>query len=417
MRSAAVFVALALAVAVASAAAQAQALASTPGAEGVRAPVSAPPGVERAAPPASVDLGGFVAVAAASFDPGARPGGYPGTQPGMHSSIQPDAQPGAQPGAQPDAQLGAPAGTQPIMRPDMQPGMQQDAQPADAIVEQLREHVVVRGEGLGSLAARYGVSVALVAERNALDPRKTLAVGQRVAIVSRHVVPPAIDDGIIVNVPQRMLFRFAAGRVVAAYPVTVGRRGWATPTGDFAVINRQTDKTWIVPPSIQEEMRREGKPVLTEVPPGPDNPLGRHWIGTSLPGIGLHGTNAPASVYGFRSHGCIRLHPYDIAALFAGTRVGDRGRIVYRPLLLSRSADGRIWFEANPDVYRRGPGSLDTVREMARLQSIDESEIDWSLVEEALKRRTGNALDVGVVARNDVASGGQGAQAQEGSER
>ncbi len=278
----------------------------------------------------------------------------------------------------------------------------------DAIVEQVREHVVARGEWLGMLAARYGASVSEIAERNALDARKPILVGQRIAIVSRHVVPPPLDDGIVVNIPQRMVFRFEAGRVAAAYPATVGRRNWKTPTGDFTVINRQVDKTWIVPPSIQEEMLREGKPVLTEVPPGPDNPLGRHWIGTSLPGIGLHGTNAPASVYGFRSHGCVRLHPEDIAALFARTRVGDSGRIVYRPLLLAQARDGRIWFEANPDVYRRGPGSIDTVREMARLQSIDKSAIDWSVVERALARRQGNAVDVGVL-QADAAASEQGA--------
>ncbi len=283
----------------------------------------------------------------------------------------------------------------------------------DAVVEQLHEHVIVRGEWLGLLSARYGVSVAQISERNALDPRKPLVIGQRIAIVSRHVVPPPIDDGIVVNIPQRMVFRFEAGRVAVAYPATVGRRNWKTPTGDFTVINRQTDKTWIVPPSIQDEMLREGKPVLTEVPPGPDNPLGRHWIGTSLPGIGLHGTNAPASVYGFRSHGCVRLHPDDIAALFARTRVGDSGRIVYRPLLLAQAADGRIWLEANPDAYRRGPGSIETVREMARLQSIDESSIDWSRVERALERREGNAVDVGLVQAIDAAAIGQGAQAQE----
>lgn len=287
----------------------------------------------------------------------------------------------------------------------------------DAIVEQVHEHVVVRGEWLGLLAARYGTSVAQIAERNALDPRKPLLVGQRIAIVSRHVVPPPIDDGIVVNIPQRMVFRFEAGRVAAAYPATVGRRNWKTPTGDFTVINRQIDKTWIVPPSIQEEMLREGKPVLTEVPPGPDNPLGRHWIGTSLPGIGLHGTNAPASVYGFRSHGCVRLHPDDIAALFARTRAGDPGRIVYRPLLLAQAVDGHIWFEANPDVYRRGPGSIDTVREMARLQSIDDRAIDWSAVARALERRQGNAVDVGLVQAIGAAAIGQGAQAQEASAR
>ncbi|MCD6671767.1 MAG: L,D-transpeptidase family protein [Burkholderiaceae bacterium] len=293
----------------------------------------------------------------------------------------------------------------------------------DAIVEQALEHVVARGEGLGTLAARYGVSVSQIAERNGLDARKGLAVGQRVAIVSRHVVPPPIDDGTLINVPQRMLFRFEYGRVVAAYPVTVGKRGWATPVGDFTVTSRQTDKTWIVPPSIQAEMLREGKPVLTQVPPGPDNPLGRHWIGTSLPGIGLHGTNAPASVYGFRSHGCVRLHPDDIAALFDATRVGDRGRIVYRPLLLARATDGRIWFEANPDIERRELDSVEIVREMARLQAIEPAAIDWARVEKVLKQRAGQAIDVGVAsaagvaASNDAARNDESAQAREVSQR
>src|SRR5690606_17558766 len=126
----------------------------------------------------------------------------------------------------------------------------------------------------------------------------------------------------------------------------------------------------------------------------PDNPLGRHWIGTSLPGIGLHGTNAPASVYGFRSHGCVRLHPDDIAALFARTRVGDPRRTVYRPPPLAQAVAGHIWSEARPDAPARGPGSSDTVREMARLQSIDDRAIDWSAVARALERRQGNAVDV-----------------------
>ena len=56
-------------------------------------------------------------------------------------------------------------------------------------------------------------------------------------------------------------------------------------------------------------MRREDKVVLTQVPPGPENPLGKHWVGLSIPGIGIHGTLAPASIYHFQSHGCIRLHP------------------------------------------------------------------------------------------------------------
>ena len=52
----------------------------------------------------------------------------------------------------------------------------------------------------------------------------------------------ALDPGvkITINIPQRMLFVADAERVVA-YPVTVGRRTWPTPTGEFTVIGKETD--------------------------------------------------------------------------------------------------------------------------------------------------------------------------------
>lgn len=259
------------------------------------------------------------------------------------------------------------------------------------------EHLVAPGDSLTSVGARYGVSPRRVAEINGLDSRARLRVGQRLAVESRHLAPQVQDlaEGILINLPQRMAFLFRGGRLERAYPVAVGRPDWPTPTGDFTVRTRETDKTWYVPKSIQEEMRREGKPVLTQVPPGPDNPLGRHWIGLSLPAIGIHGTNAPASVYGFRSHGCLRMHPDDVAELFDRVAVGERGRIVYQPLLLGRDAEGRIWFEANPDAYRRGAGTESTVRGMARERGIAEDSIDWARVATMLRDRDGQAREVG----------------------
>src|SRR5207244_4257585 len=59
----------------------------------------------------------------------------------------------------------------------------------------------------------------------------------------------------------------------------------------------------------------QGKPVLTHVPPSPANPLGKYWLGLSIPGVGIHGTNAPSSIYNLQTHGCIRLHPDDIEKL------------------------------------------------------------------------------------------------------
>lgn len=266
----------------------------------------------------------------------------------------------------------------------------------DPIVDRSTAHVVVRGDSLASIGARYGVSVRLIMQENALDPRKPLRPGQVLQVSARHVVPQPLDEGILINLPQRMLFLFRGGRLASAYPVAVGRASWPTPTGNFRVLTRETDKTWIVPVSIQEEMRREGKPVLTRVPPGPDNPLGRHWIGLSLPAIGIHGTIAPASVYGFRSHGCIRVHPDDVAQLFDRVAIGEPGRIVYQPLLIAQGDDGRIWFEANPDVYRKGAGTLDDVRAMAVERGIAPDSIDWRLVETMLRARDGLAREVGV---------------------
>ena len=137
-------------------------------------------------------------------------------------------------------------------------------------------------------------------------------------------------------------------------------------------------------------MRDQGKPVLTSVPPGPDNPLGRHWIGLSLAGIGIHGTNAPTSIYGLRSHGCIRLHPDDAAALYDAVGVGEPGRIVYAPVMMMRAEDGRIWFEANPDAYRRDRTTLAQLGERAAAAGLAQR-IDWLLVAVMLHDREGRA--------------------------
>jgi len=62
-------------------------------------------------------------------------------------------------------------------------------------------------------------------------------------------------------------------RLVAAYPVGLGMPTWPTPQGMFKVLNKSDNKTWIVPLSIQEEMRKKGQEVQKSVPPGPKTRL------------------------------------------------------------------------------------------------------------------------------------------------
>jgi L,D-transpeptidase ErfK/SrfK len=207
-------------------------------------------------------------------------------------------------------------------------------------------------------------------------------------------VPARQDDvQILINVPQRMLFYFGSA-ADAAFPAALGRRDWQTPLGEFSIVLAEANPTWDVPKSIQEEMRREGKRVIGKVAPGPDNPLGDYWLGLSLGAVGIHGTNAPSSIYRHTTHGCIRLHPEDIACLYSRVTVGMRGRIVYEPVLLAKTDEG-VFLEAHPDVYRRAIGNpLVNLRATAAAAGIADA-IDWNAAAKVLGERRGIATSVG----------------------
>jgi L,D-transpeptidase ErfK/SrfK len=264
---------------------------------------------------------------------------------------------------------------------------------ASQVVGTVQDYEVRPGDSLPLIGARFGVDAAVIAGQNGLKG-SGLTPGQRLRIDARHIAPASVDAyDLIVNIPQRMLFHVDEGVVQAAYPVAVGRAGWPTPIGEFTIIETEEHPVWDVPVSIQQEMRQAGKPVTTIVPAGPGNPLGDYFLRLSFPSIGLHGTAAPSSIYRFATHGCIRLHPDDVACLFRRVDVGTRGRLEYAPILLAETSDG-IFIEAHPDPYRRGPAdALRFVHELSASRELCER-IDWNVVEEALTRRQGVVLSV-----------------------
>jgi L,D-transpeptidase ErfK/SrfK len=262
---------------------------------------------------------------------------------------------------------------------------------ADVLTGGIATHVVARGDTLFSLAARLGVDVETLAADNGLDRRQVLTIGQRLTVDNRHIVATdAAAADIVVNLPQRMLFFFE--REVVGLPVAVGRRTWPTPRGEFRVVARETDPTWDVPASIRDEARRQGRSLPASVPPGPANPLGRFWIGLTGGAIGVHGTNAPSSIYGAVTHGCMRLHPDDVAWLFPRVQIGMTVRTVYEPLLLA-DVGGQVFLEVHPDVYRRAPISLAAVRARAAERGLDDR-IDWTRAARVVALQHGVARDV-----------------------
>jgi L,D-transpeptidase ErfK/SrfK len=254
---------------------------------------------------------------------------------------------------------------------------------------------------LSAISARYAVDTRLLAQQNGIPNPDLIYAGRKLHIHNLHIVPAGFDDGIVINIPQRMLFYFSQRELSAAYPVGLGKPSWPTPAATFKVYMKEMNKTWKVPKSIQEEMRREAKVVREEVPPGPDNPLGKHWLGLTLWGYGIHGTIAPSSVYHFQSHGCIRMHPDDIAALYDMVKKGTPGRLIYQPVLLAVVDGGRIMLEVNPDIYEKGNNPAQTVRDMAEANGLSQ-DINWPLVEEVIAAQEGIAREVGRLPGREV---------------
>ena len=264
------------------------------------------------------------------------------------------------------------------------------------LVGGVSDFIVRPGDTLRTVSARFGVEVAVLARENGIRTDARLAAGQMLRIDNRHIVPTATDSvELVVNVPQRMLFYRGADSSTLGYPIAVGRPSWPTPTGDFTVMVLERHPTWEVPRSILEESRRAGRIQAPVVPPGPNNPLGDFWIGLSLAGIGVHATNAPASIFRTASHGCIRVHPHDIAQLFNRVQVGTPGRIIYEPVLLA-VVDEDVYLEVHRDVYRRSVAKPQNLaRTLAAAAGVSER-IDWAIADAVVATADGIARSVAV---------------------
>ena len=271
------------------------------------------------------------------------------------------------------------------------PAGAQSVDGAAALVGGRTIYEVKAGDTLGSIGARFGVARATLIEMNQLTGSDTLAVGQSLVVDNTHIAVANPLVNLTINIAQRLLV-LSEGDRAQAFPITVGRRSWPTPVGAFTILTKETDPIWDVPVSIQREMAQQGKPVITRMEASPLNPLGRHWLGLSLPGLGIHGTNAPSSIYAFASHGCIRMHPDDIATLFERVTVGMTGVLVYQPVIIA-VVDDRIWVEAHPDEYRRAGDALGSMRDAAERAGL-RAVIDWALVDEVIRQRRGRAVDV-----------------------
>ncbi len=125
----------------------------------------------------------------------------------------------------------------------------------------------------------------------------------------------AMVGRLYISLNRRTLTLYRDGRAFKKFRVAIGMPGYETPTGNFSVVVMQTNPAWLPPDSPWAK-------GLGPIPPGPGNPLGTRWIGTSSAGVGIHGTTAGWSIGTAASHGCLRMHMPDVENLYQYVVVG-----------------------------------------------------------------------------------------------
>ena len=147
----------------------------------------------------------------------------------------------------------------------------------------------------------------------AFAPHAALASGDVVAVNGNYAA-----GTIVVRTGERRLYLMLGSGQALRYPVGVGRAGmqWA---GTSIIDGKYIEPAWAPPESI----RRENPRLPDVIPSGsPHNPMGVAAMTLAGGEYAIHGTNDPASIGHFVSHGCIRMFNADITDLYGRVSVG-----------------------------------------------------------------------------------------------
>ncbi len=159
--------------------------------------------------------------------------------------------------------------------------------------------------GLSKVAMAAGTVVLMAAQ--VLGQSTTETAGkQKASEVAKRVIVVSLED--------RKLAVMEDGQVKKVYSVAVGKPSTPSPTGTFTIERRVANPTY----------HHNGKTVL----PGPGNPVGTRWMGLSIHGYGIHGTNEPKSIGKAASHGCIRMARTDLEEFYELVAVGDSVELI-----------------------------------------------------------------------------------------
>ena len=220
--------------------------------------------------------------------------------------------------------------------------------PGQDVVGQVQVTVAKHEDTFADLARRFNVGYAELVRANPGVDSWLPGDGTEIVLPTEFILPDVPREGLVLNLAQMRLYYFPEPKKdapkdgpieVVTHPIGIGKVGWATPEGTTKVVSHVKDPTWTPPLSVRREHEKEGDILPPKVPPGPENPLGRHMMRLGWPTYLIHGTNKPPAVGMRASAGCIRLYPEDIAQVYELVADGTKVTVVNQPYLIGWRGD------------------------------------------------------------------------------
>ena len=103
-----------------------------------------------------------------------------------------------------------------------------------------------------------------------------------------------------------------SGRLVAAFPVTMGSKEYPLPLGTWKATTYDFLPPFKYQPAILNNPKTDKE---LDLPPGPNGPVGVAWLDLTKEHYGIHGTNEPQTIGRAESSGCIRMTNWDVLRL------------------------------------------------------------------------------------------------------
>jgi L,D-transpeptidase ErfK/SrfK len=259
---------------------------------------------------------------------------------------------------------------------------------------------VDQDQTLLDVARRFNLGQTEIVTLNPKIDRWLIKKGTVVRLPNRRILPDSPHEGITLNIAEYRMYFYPANQpgIVKSYAHGIGRQDWKTPLGRTTIAKKVKDPAWNPPESIRLEHAANGDPLPAIVPPGPNNPLGAYALYLNLPGnYRIHGTDVD-KIYGIGmqiTHGCVRMYPEDIEALYNSVSIGTPVYIVKQSIKVGW-LNNTLYIEAHPDL--EGEEKTQDQRYAVALELIQKAtneetpEIDQLALNNALKDLDGTPV-------------------------